>query len=422
MIDKDIKYYYFAFESIFDAVFDSQVVEFIKEFNKGPDDDKKIKLLVFGSLSDLINKKYREKIDSIKKELDGRCLFFFKFPYFYRFPCLLGFSVFLNSAAVCKALVLFLRLKRSGRMVFHCRTEMASYILLKIRRIFFKKAKVICDCRGVGSKEILYKYPGKKGNILSNKIRDIEDFAHNNSDLLFCVSESFKRFIQGNNQKNLDIEVIPCCINTVKFKFDAEVRAEKRRQMGIDDRFAVLYSGSLNEWQLPEEMIKIFLEFKKYIIDSIFVIFTGDIYIAEEMLKKYDLSRDSYILESKSFNEISSYLPVGDIGLLIREENEVNKVAFPIKYTEYTRSGVPVFTSIKSDIDIFIKKYNTGFKIRDFRDAAEIRNVISNIKQELDNICSNGYKEKISDITGREFGWPSYMPKIRKQYQLMIDG
>ncbi len=422
MRDKDIKYYYFAFESIFDAVFDSQVVEFVKEFNKGSDDDKKITLVVFGSLSDLINKEYGKKRCSIIKALDGKCHFFFKFPYFYRFPCLLGFSVFLNAVTVCKALVLFLRLKRSGKMVFHCRTEMASYILLKIRRIFFKKAKMICDCRGVGSKEILYKYPGKKGNILSNKIRNIEDFAHNNSDLLFCVSESFKRFIQGNNQKHLDIEVIPCCINTVKFKFDAEARDKKRKEMGIDDRFVVLYSGSLNEWQLPEEMINIFKVFQKNIEDSIFVLFTRDMGFAEDLIARSGLKSGSYIIESKSFDEIGGYLQVGDMGLLIREENDVNRVAFPIKFTEYVRSGVPVLTSITSDVAGLISRYNAGFILMDHNDQKEIERTVLKIRSGIDQIKSNGYKEKISSLIGEEISWEKHISIVKEAYKGITDG
>jgi glycosyltransferase involved in cell wall biosynthesis len=415
------EYYYFAFESIFDPVFDSQVVEFIKEFNKGSDDDRKITLVVFGSFSDLISKKYTVKRKRIRKALEGRCRFFFKLPYFFKYPSLFSLSIFLNTVIALKALSLLMRLNRSGKMVFHCRTEIASYILLNIRNKFYKKAKLICDCRGVGSKEILYKFPGKKGISLSKKIKNIEDAAHKRADQLFCVSKSFKEYINKKSGEKIKIEVIPCCINKDKFYFNSIKRREKRKELDIENRFTVLYSGSLNMWQLPEEIIKIFLEFRSYIKDSILVIFTRDTGIAEKLLKKYDLNNDSYIVGSKSFDEISSYLPVGDIGLLIREENEVNRIAFPIKYTEYVRSGVPVFTSITSDIDAFLEKYNTGFKIKDFKDVSEIRNVISDIKQDLDNICSNAYKKRISNVIGEKFGWSAYTPKIKRIYQMITD-
>jgi len=417
-----MKLFYFAFESIFDPVFDSQVIEFIKEFNLRSVSDEKIRLVVLGSFNDLFKKGYWSKRKKINSALEGNCFFFFKVPYFYRFPFLLDISLFINAFISCMVIYQFMGLKKPKNVLFHCRTEIAGYVLLKVRGKFFRNARVICDCRGVGSKEILYKYPGKKGNILSNKIRDIEDFAHNNSDLLFCVSESFKRFIQGNNQKHLDIEVIPCCINTVKFKFDAKVRDKKRKEMGIDDRFAVLYSGSLNEWQLPEEMINIFKVFQKNIEDSIFVLFTRDMGFAEDLIARSGLKSGSYIIESKSFDEIGSYLQVGDLGLLIREENDVNRVAFPIKFTEYVRSGVPVLTSITSDVAGLIVKFNAGFIMKDHNDQKEIERTVLKVRSDIDHIKSNEYKEKISNLIGEEISWEKHISIVKEAYKGTING
>ncbi len=417
-----MRLFYFAFESIFDPVFDSQVLEFVKEFNQRSGEDEKITLAVLGSVADILRKNYRIKRKKIIDILEGNCVFFFKVPYFYRFPFLFKASLFLNMIAAFKVIFFFLRFKKSERAVFHCRTEIASFILLRIRDLFYKSIKIICDCRGVGSKEILYKYSGSKGIALSKKIGRIERFAHDNSDLLFCVSGSFKKFIQGNSQKPLDIEVIPCCINTEKFRFDIRVRDDKRKEMGISDRFVVLYSGSLNEWQLLEEMINIFKAFKKNIDNSIFILFTRDIEYARNLLMKSGLDSGSYIVEYKPFDIINKYLSIGDIGLLIREENDVNRVAFPIKFTEYVRSGVPVLTSITSDIGEFLDKYNTGFRIKDYNDPAEIEKIISNIKSDMDNIKSNEYKRKISGIVGEKIGWGAYIFTIINKYRDLING
>jgi glycosyltransferase involved in cell wall biosynthesis len=413
-----MKLFYIAFESIFDPVFDSQVTEFVKELNQRlSKENEKTRLVVIGSLTDIFKKDYWKKRKKIKQALKGNCSFFFKIPYSYQIPSLFGTSLFINMVITFKVILFFLRLRRSETAVLHCRTEITSSVLIKIRDLFYPNIKVICDCRGVGSEEIIYKYPGGKGILLSKKIERVERSAHRKSDHLFCVSNSFKAYIREKNETTPDIEVVPCCINAEKFKFDEEARDKIRKEMGISDRFVILYAGSLNEWQLPEKMIEIFNIFKRNISESIFLMLTKDTEFAEDLFLDSGMDKNSYIIRHIPFDLIGKYLVAGDVGLLIREENDVNRVAFPIKFTEYIRSGVPVMTSITSDIADFIEKYDAGFRIRDHNDISEIEKIVLDIRADAHNTGSRQYKDRISSIIGEKMSWDSRMPAVMDIYR-----
>ncbi len=417
-----MKLYYCAFESIFDPIFDSQVLAYSEKINdKLTEVNASLVLVVFGSIADLFRKNYLFKKRSIKKLLKNKCIFSFKLPYFYRFLFIFKFSSFLNSIICLLFFIFVLKLKRNAKIIVHCRTEVASFILLRVKKLFYRNIKIICDCRGIGSKEILYKYGKKKGLPISKNLEEVEIFARKNSDCVFCVSNSFKKYILRRSKGEIKkIKVMPCCIDIEKFKYDSHLRKKVRNEMGINKRFVILYSGSLNEWQLPLEMIKIFKIFKKIIKNSIFILFTKDIEYVKRLFLNSGLEKGSYIIDYKPHNIINKYLLLGDLGLLIREKNDVNKVAFPVKFSEYVRCGVPVLSSITSDVISMISKFKLGYKLSNYSDSHEIRKIALNIKSNMAYLKSNEYKSRISKIIGREVDWERYINSAINVYRGML--
>ncbi len=211
--------------------------------------------------------------------------------------------------------------------------------------------------------------------------------------------------------------MVPCCINAEKFRSSEEARDKVRKEMGISDRFVILYAGSLNEWQLPEKMIEIFNIFKRNISESIFLMLTKDTEFAGKLFFDSGMEKNSYIIRHIPFDLIGKYLVAGDVGLLIREKNDVNRVAFPIKFTEYIRSGVPVLTSITSDAGDFIEKHDAGFRIRDYNDISEIEKIVLDIRADIHNMGSRQYKDRISSIIGEKMSWDSRMPAVMDIYR-----
>jgi len=413
-----MRLFYSAFESIFDPVFESQVMVLLSNINdRLSPSGQSVNLVIFGSIEDLFKGAYIQRKRYIKKFLNNRCIFSFKFPYLHRFSIFFRLSLLINTLICFFTLYFIVRLKRSEKALFHCRTEIVSYILLVLKRTFFKNIKVICDCRGIGSKELLYKYNIKNNNIAFEVVEKIENYSHKNSDYIFCVSNSFRNYIRERTSRVDNIKVIPCCLDTDIFKYDSNERKKIRNYFNVENKFVLLYSGSLNEWQLPLEMIKIFIVFKTVFKNSIFIIFTGDIKYAREIFLNSGLKKDEYIVSSIPHHLINKYLLVGDIGLLIRQDNDVNKVAFPVKFYEYVRCGVPVLSSITSDLKDLIIKYDLGFWISDYGNEFEIKRIAMLLKNKVDYFKSDEYKKKLSKAIEREISWDNYLDSIINVYE-----
>lgn len=404
-------------------MFNSQVLEFYEKMNKKINSGNVItKLIVLGSIKDYFNKSYFKQRNMIKRKINNSCFFSFKIPYSYNMPRFLSFNLILNAVICFLVLYIVLRLKKTEPAICHCRTELGSYILLKLKRYFFKNIKVICDCRGLGSKEIMYIPSIKKKALLSEKIFKIEKFVHLNSDYLLCVTNVFKKYIiEETKNKIKNISVVPCCLDTKKFKYDPKLRKKIRNELRIkDEDFALLYSGSFNRWQLPNRMIEIYKIFKEKISNSLFVVLTKDTEYALNLLTKTGLDEKSFRIIFKPYNEINKYLLAGDIGLLIREDNDVNRIAFPIKFPEYIRSGVPVLTSISSDVIDIVKDLDLGFILKDYKDNKELIRTIEDIKKVIGIIKNDEYKRKISDSIMEKVEWDGYIKSVIKIYETIM--
>src|SRR5262249_36741383 len=75
--------------------------------------------------------------------------------------------------------------------------------------------------------------------------------------------------------RNVPHAVVPCCADLELFRFDANVRAERRQELGVADRFVVVYSGSIDGWYLTEEMCDFFVTLRSQKPDAFFLWLTG---------------------------------------------------------------------------------------------------------------------------------------------------
>ena len=55
-----------------------------------------------------------------------------------------------------------------------------------------------------------------------------------------------------------------------------------------------------------------------------------------------DIAREDVQLRLGRIAEINDFLNAADFGFILRERNEINRVAFPTKFAEYCLTGLPV--------------------------------------------------------------------------------
>lgn len=140
--------------------------------------------------------------------------------------------------------------------------------------------------------------------------------------------------------------VTPCFALEDEFFFDAALRAKTRATLGItDDEAVFLYSGSLVGYQRFDEAIELVRTVLGTGRKARLLVVSPDPEAVRPMLSR--LPADRAICISASLSEVNAYLNAADFGLLLRDSDSVNRVAFPTKFAEYGLTGLKIV--MKSD-------------------------------------------------------------------------
>lgn len=227
------------------------------------------------------------------------------------------------------------------RAVVHARGHFGSFTALSA----FKGRRVVSDLRGLVSEEVR-RYPGlgMRKYLSGFRTREIETMERrimDRSDCILCVSEAFKgHLMEKYPAAEKKIGVIPTVVDTDRFRYDAGARERLRGRLGIGDRTVFVYSGGLSGWQLPGKVVGLFLKIKKRMPAAFLIFLTHHPQAAGRYL--HGLDEKDYFLGRSAHAEVPGYLNAADVGLILREDSPVNRVAAPVKFGEYLCCGLPV--------------------------------------------------------------------------------
>ena len=124
--------------------------------------------------------------------------------------------------------------------------------------------------------------------------------------------------------------------------------------------------------------------------------------IAKEFIENLNLKDNDYLLLNVPHEEVNGFLNASDLGILLREDHTLNKVASPGKLGEYLSTGLTVLTT--KHIGLYSKemmKNNVGVLIDDIYSDNEILEKIQSYKQ-------TKTKEEQSQWAMRKFSVQAY--------------
>lgn len=243
--------------------------------------------------------------------------------------------------------------KRSHRdILLHCRGPMATELAVGAAARM-PRVRVLFDCRGMNGVEYAYDrgylaidQAPSEIRVAAERIEGVEQRAAREAGQIICVSDAMRRVIKERwRVPEGKIAVVPCCTNVAAGIRGSGYRVRLRRELGLDERFVVLFSGSMATWQMPKESL---ILFEKMLALRPNAHFLG---LTTQPVKLAEFVRDSGIPQSRttilsiSHTDMPRYLAVADCGLLVRERCLVNEVASPVKFAEYLSAGVPVVLS-----------------------------------------------------------------------------
>ncbi len=239
------------------------------------------------------------------------------------------------------------------------------------------------------------------------------------ADALNTVSTVLAQHLDeiGRFRPGIPRTVIGCCADTQRFFFDPAVRAQRRSALGLDGRFVVCYCGAMSHWQRPDALAAAFAAIAAAMPDAHLLIVSPEAEPLLEQLRTAGVPPERWTVRSARHAEVASYLMAADVGLLLRENTLTNRVASPVKFTEYLRCGLPVIlTPYIGDFSGFAARHGVGvaieFPVRPDEAVAAARQLRDRLTAEGD-----AYRARCSAIAGEHFSWDAQIRQLVDVYE-----
>lgn len=265
------------------------------------------------------------------------------------------------------------RLARSRSFaIVHARSHIPATMALQLKKQ--TGAKMIFDIRGLLADEYVDAGHWRKGSVAYRLTKKAEAEAMLHADGVVTLTERIWPIIRewnGLRGREVPHEVIACCADLQKFSFSREARAERRRTLGVEDRFVVVYSGSIDGWYLTEEMADFFATLRREKSNAFLLWLTQSRHERiRALMKSREIEDQDYRIVSSSPPDVPAYLAAGDAGLAFIKPCFSKLASSPTKYAEYLGCGLPLIINAGvGDSDALVTEHNAGVLINDFTQA-----------------------------------------------------
>jgi len=297
-----------------------------------------------------------------------------------RFPYLSNIQLYFNLFF----LYMGLRPVRTKRLILHARGPFSAFLSIAIRKVcpWLRIERILYDCRGDILAE-LREY-GKHSWIWTKirlwQLEHLERVVLSHVDHVNVVSRPLLEVLQRRYGYQGPASLTPSAVNIDLIRTSLTNSARLRSELNLQNRLVLVYSGSMLAWQMPDTLISLFTQFHAIEKRSFFLILTSEPEKIKPLLKRCGLENRDYLLKSVGPRELYSSISCGDLGLLLREANDTNRVASPTKFAEYLACGVPVLaTQGIGDLDRTIEQENLGWLLPSMDQRALMKTKIESI-------------------------------------------
>ena len=274
-------------------------------------------------------------------------------------------------------------------------------VAIKYRMKFFKKFCVWYQ--GIAPEESFMSNNSKIKFFILSKI---EKYILKKAGFVFFVSNEMKRFYEKKYKLDLSKKsfIMPC------FNEQDVAQNAFNEEKYINNNF--VYLGGLQPWQCFEQTAQIYAEVEKRSEKPTkFFVFTSQKEKATETLNKY--GAQNYEVDFVSPDELSKRIQNVKYGFVLREDNAVNNVATPTKFSNYLSNGIiPIYSSsVKS-----FAEYDSELKIGVICDLNDTEKGIKNILNHMQkDIASQEIRNKCETTFSNYYSQQLYIEKIAEK-------
>jgi glycosyltransferase involved in cell wall biosynthesis len=176
------------------------------------------------------------------------------------------------------------------------------------------------------------------------------------------------------------IAVIPCCVETARFRFDAEARRQKREALGVGAEKLLVYAGKAGSWYLVEELFDLLAAFLKANKPARLLILSGDPpETFHQIARARGIAGRHYLVRAVPHAEMPAWLSACDAGTALIKMACSKRGSSPDKVGEYLATGLPVIITDRiGDTSALIATESLGVVLGDFA-SDSYRNVIETL-------------------------------------------
>ena len=256
--------------------------------------------------------------------------------------------------------------RRNEIDLVHARGHIPATIGLALKRKF--GIKLIFDVRGLMAEEYVDAQHWPKGGLRYRVTKSAERRIFAATDAVVTLTEKIWPIISewpGLAGRKVHHTVIPCCVDLSLFKFSEAERLRRRAELNLDNRFVLVYSGSLDGWYLTEQMADFFADFQQAREDAYLLwLTTGSAERVRQLMDSRGIAASNYSVRSVAANAVPSYLSAGDAGIAFIKSCLSKKASSPTKNGEYLACGLPIIINAGiGDSDELVTGWNAGVLI-----------------------------------------------------------
>jgi glycosyltransferase involved in cell wall biosynthesis len=350
---------YICYYNITEPLVKTQVVAYLKELAKR---GVEIHLLTFEkeNLS-------TEKESLIRGELDQAGIRWHWLRYHQR-PSLPA-TVYDIAVGTIKA---FLICRRNRIEFVHARSHVAAAMALWLKKLF--GFRFLFDVRGLLAEEYADAGHWRESELKFRLTKKLERVFFRRADAFVMLTHRIKEELTISepelHSRADDIRVIPCCVDTSLYPFDAKEREAYRKERNWTNKRVITYVGKIGTWYLTEEMAKFFAVVRKQDERFFFQILTqSDSMPMRKALREAGVSESDYDIRYAPPDVLPKILSASDAGLSFIQECYSKRASSPTKIGEYLAAGLPVVANAGvGDCDKMFAGSPVGVLLKNFND------------------------------------------------------
>jgi glycosyltransferase involved in cell wall biosynthesis len=246
-----------------------------------------------------------------------------------------------SSIGVMEALKLALRRRPH---IVHARSYLPAAVADTVVRAV-PRANLLFDCRGMLGDEYVDNGHWHAKGLKYRLVKQYERRLFRRADGMVVLTEALKRWLTSRALLGPDVRlaVVPCCVDTLRFRPDPETRAKQRAALGLGERLVVVYAGSLGSWYLEREMARFVAHVTRLRKDAVFLVLSrADATALRAAAQQEGLAQEAVIVRSVAPTEMPAALAAGDIGLSFIQSCFSKMGSSPTKVAEYLSVGMPI--------------------------------------------------------------------------------